>query len=170
MEKVGGKSQACSDGFGYRRHFSTDKSCAGTREISASHLKFLPLVPRFSLFVLPQGAVKPAQVYHGDMVSWAQTDGLPVVGHSSLWSPWRTKRLLNWCLRKILPQIQHEAMLWVFYQLLSGTILRKKFGKKRCFQVMSESRQMSKVWHGAEKLCTVHGTLTPPQFYGPGEG
>lgn len=103
--------------------------CAGTREIYASHLKFLPLVPRFSLFVLPQGAVKPAQVYHGDVVSWAQTDGLPVVGHSSLWSPWRTKRLLNRCLRKILWQIQHEAMLWVFYQLLSGTILRKKFGK-----------------------------------------
>lgn len=118
MEKVGGKTQACTGRFGYHGLFSTGKSCARTRETSASHLKFLPLVPRFSLFVLTQRAVKPAQVYHGDVVSWAQTDGLPVVGHSSLWSPWRTKRLLNWCLRKILWQIQHEAMLWVFFQLL----------------------------------------------------
>lgn len=79
-----------------------DRPYTGRRETSVSHLKFLPLVPHFGLFVLSQGAVKPAQVHHGHVVSGAQVDGLPVVGHGSLGSPWRGEQLLNRCLRKIL--------------------------------------------------------------------
>lgn len=59
----------------------------GTRETFSPHFSSLPLVPCLSLFVLTQGAVKPAQVDHGDVVRGAQVDGLSVVGHGSLGSP-----------------------------------------------------------------------------------
>lgn len=100
MEKEGRKSQIWTDKFTYQRLFHRNKPYRGRRETSVSCPKFLPLVPCFSLFVLPQGAVKPAQVHHGHVVSGAQADGLPVVGHGSLRSPWRGEQPLNRCLRK----------------------------------------------------------------------
>ena len=108
MEKEGRKTQIGTDRLTYQKLFSRDKPYRRRKETSVSCPKFLPLVPRFGLFVLPQGAVKPAQVHHGHVVSGAQVDGLPVVGHSSLGSPWRAEQLLNGSLRKILLQIQHR--------------------------------------------------------------
>lgn len=87
----GWRIQACTDSFKYRRHFSRNEPYGGSRETFSSHFSSLPLVPCLSLFVLTQGAVKPAQVDHGDMVRGAQVDGLSVVGHGSFRSPWRRK-------------------------------------------------------------------------------
>lgn len=73
--------------------------------------------------------MKPAQVDHGHVVSGAQVDGLLVVGHGLLRSPWRETRQLNWCIKKSLSQIQHTLMLWVLSStaLCMGTILREKY-------------------------------------------
>lgn len=112
MENEGRKPHACTDRSVYQNLFSRDKPYRGRRKPSVSHPKSSPLVPYFSLFVLPQGAVKPAQVHHGHVVSGAQEDGLPVVGHGSLGRPWRGGQPLNWCIRKTLSQTQHAVMFW----------------------------------------------------------
>lgn len=122
----------CTDTSAYQNLFSRDKSHRGRRISSVSHPKPSPLIPHFSLFVLPQGAVKPAQVHHGHMVSRAQEDGLPVVGHGSLRRPWKEKQPLNQkknlFIRKTLSQTQHTVMFWLSFLYCSthGNILRKK--------------------------------------------
>lgn len=132
MENEGRKPHACTDRSANQKLFSRDKPYRARRKPSVSHPKSSPLVPHFSLFVLPQGAVKPAKVHHGHMVSRAQEDGLPIVGHGSLRRPWRGKQPLNrkktLCFRKTLYQTQHTVMFWLsfFYCSMHGNIFEKE--------------------------------------------